>query len=156
MKTATLDQPLAFESDEESLHALTAKLLGLKAVHSEVDLIGRLEKGLTISTVRSLRLRANLTDAETHQLIAPRRTLNRRKASGQLLSCKEVDKAVRVARLTARAQQVFAGQPAYAAAWLREPKSSLGDHTPLQLLATESGALAVDEQLIGIEYGMFA
>jgi hypothetical protein len=30
MKTATLDQPLAFESDEESLHALTAKLLGLK------------------------------------------------------------------------------------------------------------------------------
>jgi putative toxin-antitoxin system antitoxin component (TIGR02293 family) len=156
MKTATLDQPLAFESDEESLHALTAKLLGLKAVHSEIDLIERLEKGLTISTVRSLRLRANLTDAEAHQLIAPRRTLNRRKASGQLLSSKEVDKAVRVARVTARAQQVFEGQPAYAAAWLREPKSSLGDRTPLQLLATESGALVVEEQLIAIEHGIFA
>jgi putative toxin-antitoxin system antitoxin component (TIGR02293 family) len=51
---------------------------------------------------------------------------------------------------------VFAGQPAYAAAWLRDPKSSLGDRTPLQLLATESGALAVEEQLIGIEHGMFA
>jgi len=55
----------------------------------------------------------------------------------------------RVARVTARAQQVFAGQPAYAAAWLREPESSLGDRTPLQLLATESGALAGEEQLIG-------
>jgi uncharacterized protein (DUF2384 family) len=44
----------------------------------------------------------------------------------------------------------------YAAAWLREPKSSLGDRTPLQLLATESGALAVEEQLIGIEHGIFA
>jgi len=82
--------------------------------------------------------------------------LNRREASGQLLSSEEADKAVRVARVTARAQQVFAGKPEYAAAWLREPKSSLGDRTPLQLLATESGALVVEEQLIGIEHGMFA
>jgi putative toxin-antitoxin system antitoxin component (TIGR02293 family) len=155
MNTATLDRSLAFESDKESLHALTAKLLGLKAVTSEVDLIERLEKGLTISTVRNLRVRANLTDEETYQLIAPRRTLNRRGASGQLLSSEEADKAVRVARVTARALQVFAGQPGYAAAWLREPKSSLGDRTPLQLLATESGALVVEEQLIGIEHGVF-
>jgi putative toxin-antitoxin system antitoxin component (TIGR02293 family) len=156
MNTAALDRPLGFESDEESVHVLTAKLLGLKAVHSEVDLIERLEKGLTIATVHSLRLRAHLTDAETYQLISPRRTLNRREVSGQMLSSVEADKAVRVARVTARAQQVFAGQSAYAAAWLREPKSSLGDRTPLQLLATESGSLVVEEQLIGIEHGMFA
>jgi putative toxin-antitoxin system antitoxin component (TIGR02293 family) len=156
VNTAALDRPLAVESDEESLHALTAKLLGLKALYSEVDLIERLEKGLTVSTVHSLKVRANLTDAETYQLIAPRRTLNRREATGQLLTSEEADKAVRVARVTARAQQVFAGQPAYAATWLREPMSSLGDRTPLQLLSTESGALAVEEQLIGIEHGMFA
>jgi len=156
MNTATLDRPLPFEADEESLHALTAKLLGLKAVHSEVDLIEKLERGLTIATVHSLRVRANLTDAEIYQLIAPRRTLNRREVSGQLLSSEEADKAVRVARVTARAQQVFSGQPSYAATWLRESKPSLGDRTPLQLLATESGALAVEEQLIGIEHGMFA
>jgi putative toxin-antitoxin system antitoxin component (TIGR02293 family) len=96
----------------------------------EVD---RLEKSLSIATVHSLRVRANLTDAETYQLIAPRRALNRREASGQLLSSEEADKAVRVARVTARAHQVFAGQATYAA-WLREPKFSLGDRTPLQLL----------------------
>ena len=62
MNTAALDRTLGFESDEESVHALTAKLLGLKAVNSEVDLIERLEKGLTIATVQSLRVRANLTD----------------------------------------------------------------------------------------------
>ena len=66
MNTAALDRPLAFESDEESLYAITAKLLGLKAVHSEVDLIERLEKGLTIATVHSLRVRANLSDAEIY------------------------------------------------------------------------------------------
>jgi putative toxin-antitoxin system antitoxin component (TIGR02293 family) len=156
MNIATLDRSPAFDSDAETLPALTAQLLGLKAVHSEVDLLERLEKGLTIATVHSLQVRANLTDAETYLLVAPRRTLNRREASGQLLSSEEADKAVRVARVTARAQQTFAGQPAYAAAWLREPKSSLGGRTPLQLLATESGALAVEEQLIGIEHGMFA
>ncbi len=62
---------------------------------------------------------------------------------------------MRVARVAARAQQVFARQPAYAAAWLREPKSSLGDRTPLQFLATESGTLVVEERLAGIEHGMF-
>jgi putative toxin-antitoxin system antitoxin component (TIGR02293 family) len=156
MNTATLEPPLAFQSDEDSLHAHAAKLLGLKAVHSEVDLIERLKKGLKISTVHSLRVRANLTDAETYQLVAPRRTLKRREGSGQPLSTEEADKAVRVARAIARAQQVFAGQPAYVAAWLREPKSSLGDRTLLELLATESGALVVEEQLIGIQHGMFA
>jgi putative toxin-antitoxin system antitoxin component (TIGR02293 family) len=156
MNTTPLDLPLAFEFDEESVHAQTAKLLGLKAVHSQVDLIERLEKGLKISTVHSLRVRANLTDAETYQIISPRRTLKRREDSGQLLSTEEADKAVRVARVIARAQQVFVAQPAYVAAWLREPKASLGDRTPLQLLATESGALVIEEQLIGIQHGMFA
>ena len=149
MNTATVDRRLTLESDEESLYALTARLLGLKAAHSEVDLIDRLEKGLTVAAVHCLQTKANLTDQETYQLIAPRRTLSR-------LSSEEADKAVRIARVSARAQQVFAGQPEYAAAWLREPKSELGERTPLQLLATESGARAVEEQLIGIEHGMFA
>ncbi len=155
MNSVTLDRPSVVESEEESLYALLGKLLGLKVVRSELDLIERLEKGLSVATVHSLRVRAKLTDAETYQLIAPRRTLNRRESCGQLLSTEEADKTVRVARVTARAQQVFAGQPEYAAAWLREPNSSLGDRTPLQVLSTESGALAIEEQLIGIEHGMF-
>jgi putative toxin-antitoxin system antitoxin component (TIGR02293 family) len=69
------------------------------------------------------------------------------------MATRKVRHNIRVARVTARAQQVFAGQPA--AVWLCEPKSSLGDLTPLQLLATESGALVAEEQLDGIEHGMF-
>jgi len=73
----------------------------------------------------------------------------------KLMAARKVRHNIRVARVTARAQQVFAGQPAYAAAWLREAKSSFRDPTPLQLLATESGALVVEERLAGIEHGMF-
>jgi len=156
MNTALLDRPV-IDSPEESLYALIGSLLGLRpAVHSEVDLIERLERGLTIAAVQRLKERAALSDAETFQLIAPRRTLSRREAPGQLLTPEEADKTVRVARVIARAQQVFAGQPDYAADWLREAKSALGDRTPLRALATESGALAVEELLVGIEHGMFA
>lgn len=157
MSVATLDRASAVESPHDSLYARVGVLLGLKAtVHSELDLIKRLEKGLAVAAVQNLRTRAGLTDAETFDLIAPRRTLNRREASGQLLSREEADKTVRVARVTARAQQVFGGKSDYAADWLRTTKSALGDRTPMQALLTESGALAVEELLVGIEYGMFA
>jgi putative toxin-antitoxin system antitoxin component (TIGR02293 family) len=157
MNTATRDRPLVVESPEDSLYARVGALLGFKsAVHSEVDLIDRLEKGLPVSTVQTLRARVGLSDEETYQLIAPRRTLSRREASGQLLSPEEADKTVRIARVSARAQQVFGGKPEYAADWLRTAKSALGDRTPMRVLATESGALAVEELLVGIEHGMFA
>ena len=63
---------------------------------------------------------------------------------------------VRVARGTVRAQQVFGGKPDYAADWLCTAMSALVDRTPMQALVTESGALAVEELLVGIEHGMFA
>jgi putative toxin-antitoxin system antitoxin component (TIGR02293 family) len=155
MNTALLKRPSGTGASEETLYSLIGTLLGLK-VHSEIDLMERLEKGLHIAAIQHLRARGPLSDAETFQLIAPRRTLSRREESRQTLTPEEADKTVRIARAIAQAQQVFAGQPKYAAQWLREPKSHLGNRTPLQSLATESGALAVAEMLLCIEHGMFA
>jgi putative toxin-antitoxin system antitoxin component (TIGR02293 family) len=143
-------------SSEDSLYARIGVLLGLdKGMNSEVDLIDRLEKGLTVGAVQALRSGVGLTDEETFQLIAPRRTLSRRETLGQALSREEADKAVRVARVAAHAQQAFRGRPAYTAEWLRTPIADLGGRTPMQALVTESGALAVTELLAGIEYGLF-
>lgn len=158
MRTATSVRSEApvDNGSEVSLYERVGVLLGLKsAVHSEVDLIDRLETGLAVGTVQTLRVRVGLTDEETFQLIAPRRTLSRREALGQPLSRDEADKAVRIARVIARAQQVFGGRPEYAADWLRSPKSALGERSPMQALVTESGAIAVEELLVGIEHGMF-
>jgi putative toxin-antitoxin system antitoxin component (TIGR02293 family) len=144
-----------FGSDA-SFYARVGTLLGLKsALHSEVDLLERLEKGLSVGIVQALRTRAGLTDEETYTLIAPRRTLSRREALRQSLSRDEADKAIRIARVTARAQQVFSAKPEYAAEWLRAPNETLGERTPMQALATESGARVVEELLIGVEHGMF-
>jgi putative toxin-antitoxin system antitoxin component (TIGR02293 family) len=139
-----------------SLHRNVGELLGLKlSIASEVDLVDRLEKGLPAGVVQALRTRAGLSDEEIYQLIAPRRTLNRREAERQVLSRDEADRVVRVARIAARAQQVFSAKPVYALEWLRTAQRALGDRTPIQLLVSDAGARAVEELLIGIEYGQF-
>jgi putative toxin-antitoxin system antitoxin component (TIGR02293 family) len=158
MRTASAVLPTVADepASDASFHARVGALLGLKAaLHSDVDLIEVLEKGLPVGAVQALRTRGGLTDEETYALIAPRRTLSRRDTLRQALSREEADKAVRIARVMARAQQVFGGRPEYAAEWLRSPKSALGGRTPMQALASESGARAIEELLIGVEYGLF-
>ncbi|MFI4914390.1 MAG: antitoxin Xre-like helix-turn-helix domain-containing protein [Steroidobacterales bacterium] len=139
-----------------SLHLRVGELLGLKvAVTSEVDLIDCLEKGLPIGSVQALRTRVGLTDEEVYALIAPRRTLNRREAEHQVLSRDEADRAIRVARIAARAQHVFSAKPTYALEWLRTAQRTLGDRTPIQVLGSDAGARAAEELLVGIEHGLF-
>ena len=139
-----------------SLHRRVGELLGLKSsIASEVDLVNRLEKGLPAGVVHALRTSVGLSDGEIYQLIVPRRTLNRREAEHQVLSRGEADRAVRVARIAARAQQVFSAKPVYALEWLRTAQRSLGDRTSIQLLVSDAGARAVEELLIGIEHGQF-
>lgn len=118
--------PKLQEAGEDSVYRRAGWLLGLNApVRSEVDLVERLEKGLSVNAVRSLRGRLGLTDEETYQLVAPRRTLTRREAEGQPLTDEEADRVVRIARVAARAQQVFGARPEYAQEWLRTPQRSI-------------------------------
>jgi putative toxin-antitoxin system antitoxin component (TIGR02293 family) len=156
MRPQSRIEPVGGHEHGLSLYERVANLLGLRAqVRSEVDLIERLEKGLPAAAVQTLRSRAGLTDEETYALIAPRRTLQRRETLRQPLSPEEADRAVRIARITARAQYVFDARPEYASEWLRTPHPAIGGRTAMQALASESGALAVEDLLIGIEYGMF-
>jgi len=145
------------DTGEESVYRRAGWLLGFSTpIRSEVDLLERLEKGLSASAVRSLRTRLGLTDEEIYQLVAPRRTLARREAEGQPLTAEEADRAVRIARVAARAQQVFGARPEYAQEWLRTPQRALGERPPVQLLGRESGARAVEELLLALEHGFLA
>lgn len=92
---------------------------------------------------------------ELDQLVIPKRTLARRKARGESLTGEETDKALRLARISAEADRVF-GSPEKSASWLRKPNSALSGQTPLDLLKSETGALAVEELLGQIDHGMFA
>lgn len=85
----------------------------------------------------------------------PRRTLAHRLAKHQHLSKEESDRAVRVARITSMAEQVF-GEPARAWQWLRKPKNFLAGKSPIEMLATEVGARIVEEVIFRIDYGIAA
>ena len=149
--------PKLQDMGEESVYRRAGWLLGLSApIRSEVDLLERLEKGLSANAVRSLRARLGLSDEEVYLLVAPRRTLTRREAEGQPLTAEEADRVVRIARVAARALQVFGARPDYAQEWLRTPQRALGDRAPVRLLGRESGARAVEELLLALEHGFLA
>jgi putative toxin-antitoxin system antitoxin component (TIGR02293 family) len=92
---------------------------------------------------------------EIDELIIPKRTLVRRRANHEALSPEETDKALRLARISTEADRVF-GNPQTASRWLRKPLASFAGQTPLDLLKSETGALAVDEVLGQIDHGIFA
>jgi putative toxin-antitoxin system antitoxin component (TIGR02293 family) len=61
---------------------------------------------------------------------------------------------VRLTRVALAAERVFADQ-AQAWTWLRRKNPRLDGHSPMTLLATETGARAVEEELVQIDEGMF-
>ena len=136
------------------LYARLGGKLGVARIRSDRDLASLVEKGLPVSAIKSL-VRSGLSDSEVYQLIVPRRTLAHRKAKSQTLSKEESDKAVRVARITSSAEQVF-GESERAWRWLRKPKRYFDGKTPIDMLATEAGARLVEEMIVQIDDGMAA
>ncbi|MCC6342851.1 MAG: DUF2384 domain-containing protein [Bryobacterales bacterium] len=128
--------------------------LGVSRVRSDRDLASLVEKRLPVTAIQSL-VRGGLSDAEVYQLIVPRRTLAHRTARHEPLTKDESDRAVRVARVTALAEQAF-GEPDRAWRWLRKPKRRFEGKTPLEMLRTEAGARLVEEMVAQIEHGMAA
>jgi putative toxin-antitoxin system antitoxin component (TIGR02293 family) len=137
-----------------ALYAGLCRKLGVSDLRSDRDLAALVQKRLSPAAIGSL-IRSGLSDAEVYNLIVPRRTLAHRIAKHQSLSKEESDKAVRVARITAAAEQVF-GEPERAWRWLRKPKRRFDSKSPIEMLASEAGARLVEELIIQIDNGMAA
>jgi putative toxin-antitoxin system antitoxin component (TIGR02293 family) len=137
-----------------AFYSLMGGKLGVSEIRSGEDLASLVEKRLPATTVKAL-VRGGLSDAEVYQLIVPRRTLAHRIAKHQPLSKDESDKAVRVARITAMAEQVF-GEQERAWRWLRKSKRRFDGKTPVEMLGTEAGARLVEEMIGQIDHGIFA
>lgn len=84
----------------------------------------------------------------------PARTLARRRTEHRL-SPEESDRVLRVARILARAQEVF-GSDDRARRWLAAPCRALGGKVPVELLDTDLGAKTVDDEITRIAHGVFA
>ena len=92
---------------------------------------------------------------EIYKIVAPRRTIARRREKNEQLSLVETDRVLRLQRVVKEAERVF-GNPEKAHRWLREPSRALDKAVPLELLETEAGARIVENELGVIDHGMFA
>jgi len=128
--------------------------LGITPLRSDRDLARLVDERLSLAAVESLS-HHGMTDEEIYSFIVPRRTLAHRKNRRESLTHDESDRAVRIARITALAEEVF-GDDSKAARWLRKAKSRFEGRSPLEMLRTEAGARLVEEMLLQLDYGFAA
>jgi putative toxin-antitoxin system antitoxin component (TIGR02293 family) len=138
----------------DTIFVRVRQMLGTPRISSDQDLARLVEQRLPTNSVKAL-VRHGFADAEVFRLVIPRRTLAHRMAKHEALSHDESDRAVRVARISALAEQVF-GATESAMNWLRQPKRKFSGRPPMELLETEAGSRLVEELLYQIDDGMFA
>ena len=130
-------------SEQPDLLKRVQEMLGVHRLRSDQDLVRLVEERLATRAIDGLR-RSGLTDKEIYLLVVPRRTLTHRRARREALSREESDRAVRLARIAALAEQVF-GDSERSWRWLRASKRQFHHRRPLELVATEAGARLVED-----------
>lgn len=138
------------------------ELLGIQKAQSKLlEPSQMIEVGIPVSAILRVKKVAGLSDQQMAQTVGiSRRTLNRRIQQAatdthKRLTPAESDRLYRLARIVARAAEVF-GDEHEAQRWLNEPKRPLQGQTPLEVIKTEPGVQQVDLLLGRIEHGIFA
>ncbi|MGH7324668.1 MAG: type II RES/Xre toxin-antitoxin system antitoxin [Candidatus Rokuibacteriota bacterium] len=140
--------------------AQLVEVLGGRAVFREREatyqtVIDKARSGLPYAALEAITERFDIPHEDLVRVLhLPPRTLARRKKARKL-SGAESDRLLRLARIAARAEEVF-GKRQKAAAWLQKPNRALGGATPLDLLDTDLGALEVERILGRIEHGVYS
>jgi len=113
----------------------------------------KVSQGLTTSLVDRL-LESGWKPGEISWIVPPR-TLKRRVQSSQSLSQEESERLVRALKIQELAKAVF-GSHEKAHRWLTKPRKAFDNTSAAELMQTEQGADAVEEELIRIDYGFVA
>jgi putative toxin-antitoxin system antitoxin component (TIGR02293 family) len=144
------------KAQAERIHALLGGQRSFR-LGKEPTMIGLHEAavhGLPVDVIDSLGENLGTRPEAVLKTIAvSSRTLARRRKEG-VLSAEESDRAVRIARIAALAEDVLGGRRE-AVEWLRQPNRSLGGYAPLELVRTDAGATMVADVLGRLEYGVF-
>ena len=107
--------------------------------------------GLPTAAIDALRKRG-VTERDIAALVIKPRTLSHRRAQRSRLTVEESDRAVRLARVRALAEETF-GDPRKADVWLHRELSVLDGRRPIDLVRTQVGARMVEDLLASIAWG---
>ncbi|HEY4101871.1 MAG TPA: antitoxin Xre/MbcA/ParS toxin-binding domain-containing protein [Gemmatimonadales bacterium] len=93
--------------------------------------------------------------ADIYRVVGNARTLQRKRTAKTRLSPDESDRLARLARIVLRTEAALGSTPA-AHHWLARPNRALAGKTPLSLLDSDAGSLAVEQVLGRIEHGVYS
>jgi len=158
----TKDSPRKSPVTEPALHIFQAierlrsgvSLLDMSYPHEEdaLGLAASIRAGLTPASWSALR-KTGYTAPELAAVIGvSEKTIARKQSSREPLGVAEGDRTMRLAQITLESARAF-GALDKAMRWLRKPNRVLGGEKPLDLIATEPGAVLVRRVLGTIEYG---
>jgi len=121
---------------------------------SQVHIANLVVAGLAPTAIETIRETCGF-ERSVLEAIVPKRTLSHRIAHRQALTPDESDRAVRLVRIKALADQAFAN-PEKADKWLRRASRRFGARTPIDVALTEAGARWVEQELQAIAWGAAA
>ena len=129
-----------------------------RTITSDLDLASAVNAGLPSGSLDHI-----LDEVEGHidrnddvyRIVGSARTLQRKRASRIALSAGESDRLARFARILVRSEEAL-GDKQKALGWISRPNRALGGKSPLFLLDSDAGTLAVERVLGRIEHGVFS
>lgn len=153
-RSIPLSNPISEAHDSERNQAIDilggANSLG-RHITNDAELVEAIAIGFPSDVIASLRDN-DVPAAALEQVIAPRRTLMRRKAEKQRLTRNESDSAWRLAWTVGLAFKVLKNRKA-AVAWMSRPKENLNGFTAFDLVESSVGAAYVGRILHQLEWG---
>lgn len=121
-----------------------------------MQLIELLSMGLPVSVLDNIHEWTEMSKTDILRITGiNERNVARRKSAGGTLTPGESERVARFVRVLDTAVGYFGSkQDAYD--WLQSPVRGLGNVAPIDLIATESGALEVTDLIGRLEHGVFA
>lgn len=110
------------------------------------------KQGLPVRVALAMRQRI---PREVFNRVIPRTTLESKRGPDARLSAQQSERILRIARVYARAAEVF-GDRQRGEAWMARPSAVLDHHAPAELLDSETGARAIERLLGQLEHGIAA
>lgn len=119
-----------------------------------ITVAGQVGAGIPIGALNRAIDRGLIKQDEVRYVL-PERTYRGRRQRNEPLSRDESDKFARLLQAVELAAETF-GSTEKAHKWLRQPKRRFGGRTPISMLDTSQGAIAVEDMLTQIAHGIAA
>ncbi len=150
-----MEAVLAKECDKKEEATLIFKKAFHKQIQSEMDVIEMSKKGVTKASLITFGHCFDFTlDALARMLPVTLRTLQRY-SNNQKFNPNVSEHIIQLARLMVKGAEVFDSRNKFKR-WFTTPNVALGGKAPSELVSLRTGTQLVMDELVRIDYGVFA